>query len=276
MKGMRVQSIIRELRGEKIDIIEFSEEITTFAEKALQPAKVSRVSIVDLADKQIEVIVDDTQLSLAIGKKGQNVRLAAKLLQWKIDIKSEEEKRQEVESQMQAMGGGPTTPIEQVSELGDAILEKLIAAGITTVEALADMTPEQLEEVPGIGEKTVEKISVAVRHYFGQYEEGEERPVLVAASAGNPNEDEEVGSIEKTPEAILAAEAGSGTAEEVSDLSTEDIADAEDVGSEIDAYSDADAREEKIELDNDSVDSLVNESQEVSDEGIDSDGSDRG
>jgi N utilization substance protein A len=102
MKGMRVQSIIRELRGEKIDIIEYNEEITTFAEKALQPAKVSRVSIVDLADKQLEVIVDDTQLSLAIGKKGQNVRLAAKLLGWKIDIKSEEEKRQEVEQQMQA------------------------------------------------------------------------------------------------------------------------------------------------------------------------------
>jgi N utilization substance protein A len=101
MKGMRVQSIIRELRGEKIDIIEFSEEITTFAEKALQPAKVSRVSISDLTDKQLEVIVDDTQLSLAIGKKGQNVRLAAKLLGWKIDIKSEEEKRQEVEQQMQ-------------------------------------------------------------------------------------------------------------------------------------------------------------------------------
>src|ERR1700750_1489437 len=106
MKGMRVQSIIRELRGEKIDIIEFSEEITTFAEKALQPAKVSRVSITDLAEKQIEVIVDDTQLSLAIGKKGQNVRLAAKLLQWKIDIKSEEEKRQEVEQPMRAMPRG--------------------------------------------------------------------------------------------------------------------------------------------------------------------------
>src|SRR4051812_2015817 len=105
MKGMRVQSIIRELRGEKIDIIEYSDEITTFAEKALQPAKVSRVSITDLGEKQLEVIVDDTQLSLAIGKKGQNVRLAAKLLGWKIDIKSEEEKRQEVEQQMQAMAG---------------------------------------------------------------------------------------------------------------------------------------------------------------------------
>src|SRR6202049_2723329 len=117
MKGMRVQSIIRELRGEKIDIIEFSEEITTFAEKALQPAKVSRVSITDLGEKQIEVIVDDSQLSLAIGKKGQNVRLAAKLLGWKIDIKSEEEKRQEVEAQMTGFNA-PSTAIEQVTELG--------------------------------------------------------------------------------------------------------------------------------------------------------------
>ena len=227
MKGMRVQSIIRELRGEKIDIIEFSDEITTFAEKALQPAKVSRVSITDLGEKQLEVIVDDTQLSLAIGKKGQNVRLAAKLLQWKIDIKSEEEKRQEVEQQMQAMGGGPSTPIEQVTELGEAILEKLIAAGITTVEALADMTPEQLEEVPGIGEKTVEKISVAVRHYFGQYEEGEERPAAAAVADAAEAIGEE-SSMEKTPEEILAGEAGNGRAQEVGGLSAEDIEAAED------------------------------------------------
>jgi N utilization substance protein A len=171
MKGMRVQSIIRELRGEKIDIIEFSDEITTFAEKALQPAKVSRVSIADLTDKQLEVIVDDTQLSLAIGKKGQNVRLAAKLLGWKIDIKSEEEKRQEVEQQMQDLSGGPSTPIEQVTELASSVLQKLVAAGITTVEALADMTPEQLEEIPGIGDKTLEKISLAVRRYFEQLEQ---------------------------------------------------------------------------------------------------------
>ncbi len=188
MKGMRVQSIIRELRGEKIDIIEFSEEITTFAEKALQPAKVSRVSITDLGEKQIEVIVDDSQLSLAIGKKGQNVRLAAKLLGWKIDIKSEEEKRQEVEQQMQAMSGGPSTPIEQVTELGEQIIQKLVVAGITTVEALADMTPEQLEEIPGIGEKTLEKISLAVRHYFGEYEPGEERPATEGAIAKSEQE----------------------------------------------------------------------------------------
>src|SRR6185437_8185844 len=210
-------------------------------------------SITDLAEKQIEVIVDDTQLSLAIGKKGQNVRLAAKLLQWKIDIKSEEEKRQEVEQQMQAMSGGPTTAIEQVTELGEAVLEKLIAAGITTVEALADMTPEQLEEVPGIGEKTVEKISVAVRHYFGQYEEGEERPIVQApavAEAASESEEAEADTMNKTPEAILAEAAQTGTAEEVDDTSSEEIAQAEDEAS--DAFSDADAREEQIELDNDS------------------------
>jgi N utilization substance protein A len=294
MKGMRVQSIIRELRGEKIDIIEFSEEITTFAEKALQPAKVSKVSIVNLEEKQIEVIVDDTQLSLAIGKKGQNVRLAAKLLGWKIDIKSEEEKRQEVEQQMQEMGGGATTPVEQIKELGDAILEKLIAAGITTIEELADMTPEQLEEIPGIGEKTLEKISVAVRHYFGQYEEGEERPAdaeltieayadatqehATVETAEEPAaEGSEESSDEKTPEEILEADADeSGEVEEVRDLSTEEIADAEEVDSESDAVSEADAREETIELENDAVDSLVNESQEVSNEGIDKDGHERG
>ncbi|WP_419805576.1 transcription termination factor NusA [Terriglobus sp.] len=205
MKGMRVQSIIRELRGEKIDIIEHSEEVTTFAEKALQPAKVARVSISDLNEKQLEVIVDDTQLSLAIGKKGQNVRLAAKLLGWKIDIKSEEEKRQEVEQAMRALEGAPQTPIEQVTELGDQVLEKLIAAGITTVEHLADMTEEELGEVPGIGDKSVERIAVAVRHYFGQYEEGEARPEqpvseVAASLENNTASDSSVAHTEPTEE----------------------------------------------------------------------------
>jgi N utilization substance protein A len=172
MKGMRVQSIIRELRGEKIDIIEYHEDAVTFAEKALQPAKVSRVTIVDGAEKHLEVVVDDSQLSLAIGKKGQNVRLAAKLLGWKIDIKSEEEKRQEVELQMAAMAPPPTTPLESVPGLGEGIVEKLTAAGVTTVESLADMTPEQLEAIEGIGPKTVEKISLAVNNYFASLEAG--------------------------------------------------------------------------------------------------------
>ncbi len=183
MKGMRVQSIIRELRGEKIDIIEYHEDSVTFAEKALQPAKVSRVTVIDSADKHLEVVVDDSQLSLAIGKKGQNVRLAAKLLGWKIDIKSEEEKRQEVELQMSALVGSATTPLESVPGLGEGLIEKLSAAGVSTVEALADMTPEQLEAIEGIGPKTVEKISLAVNNYFSSLEAGapgEEAPVEIA------------------------------------------------------------------------------------------------
>ena len=193
MKGMRVQSIIRELRGEKIDIIEYHEDAVTFAEKALQPAKVSRVSIVDAGEKHLEVIVDDTQLSLAIGKKGQNVRLAAKLLGWKIDIKSEEEKRQEVEQQMTALVGGPNTPLESLEEqIGAGVLEKLREAGITTVEGLADMHPEQLESIPGIGPKTVEKISIAVNNYFSSLETGEAAPEDLPAEGG-ANEELETG-----------------------------------------------------------------------------------
>ncbi len=107
MKGTRVQSIIRELRGEKIDIVEYSDDPVMFVTSALSPAKVQRVSIVDEAERVMEVIVEDKQLSLAIGKKGQNVRLAAKLTGWKIDIKSEEDKRREVEAQFGELEAAP-------------------------------------------------------------------------------------------------------------------------------------------------------------------------
>ena len=106
MKGTRVQAIIRELRGEKIDIVEWSDDPVQFVMNALSPAKVQRVSITDDENKVMEVLVEDSQLSLAIGKKGQNVRLAAKLTGWKIDIKSEEEKRREVEAQLGALEAG--------------------------------------------------------------------------------------------------------------------------------------------------------------------------
>jgi transcription termination/antitermination protein NusA len=170
MKGMRVQSIIRELRGEKIDIIEYNEDPVAFATHALSPAKISRVVIMDPVEKHMEVVVDDTQLSLAIGKKGQNVRLAAKLLSWRIDIKSEEEKRQEVESRMAELvvPGAPVTVLLDHG-LTEAIMENLMAGGVPTVEKLGAMTPEQLEAIAGIGPE-VDRIQQAVLSYYGQFE----------------------------------------------------------------------------------------------------------
>jgi N utilization substance protein A len=187
MKGMRVQSIIRELRGEKIDIIEYSDEPVVFATHALSPAKISRVSVLEGEEKHMEVIVDDSQLSLAIGKKGQNVRLAAKLLGWRIDIKSEEEKRQEMQSRTETLiiqGAAVSALIEQ--GLTESTVEKLVAAGIGTVEKLGSMTPEQLEEIQGIGPETVEKIQIAVNAYYGQFEQPEtcEPAGEAAGSAG--------------------------------------------------------------------------------------------
>src|SRR6202163_1367919 len=173
MKGVRVQSIIRELRGEKIDIIEFSDDPVSFATHALSPAKITRVSVIDANEKHMEVIVDDTQLSLAIGKKGQNVRLAAKLLGWKIDIKSEEEKRQEVESAMAAVVPGAPVSVLVDHGLAEAMVEKLMAGGVNTVESLGSMTPEDLEALPGIDPETVEAIQTAVNSYYGQFEASE-------------------------------------------------------------------------------------------------------
>jgi len=190
MKGMRVQSIIRELRGEKIDIIEYSEDPVVFATHALSPAKISRVTIVDPLGKHMEVIVDDTQLSLAIGKKGQNVRLAAKLLGWRIDIKSEEEKRQEVESQMAALVV-PGAPVSVLLEQGlpEAVIDKLVAGGVTTVEKLGAMTPEELQEIPGVDPEMVEQIQQTVVAYYGQFEVTPAAPAPVDAGADSGTQD---------------------------------------------------------------------------------------
>ncbi|HSU60949.1 MAG TPA: transcription termination factor NusA [Bryobacteraceae bacterium] len=183
MKGMRVQSIIRELRGEKIDIIEYSDDPVQYVTKALSPAKISRVTIVDSVDKHMEVVVEDLQLSLAIGKRGQNVRLAAKLIGWKIDIKSEEEKRRELDVRMADMviSGAPVSVLIDHG-LPEAIVEMLVGAGIGTVERLGSMTPEELEEIPGIDEEVVTQIQSVVVSFYGQYEETGETEMAPAGA----------------------------------------------------------------------------------------------
>jgi N utilization substance protein A len=139
MKGTRVQAIIRELRGEKIDIVEWSEDPVAFVTNALSPAKVQRVSIVEEREKVMEVVVEDKQLSLAIGKKGQNVRLAAKLTGWRIDIKSEEEKRREVEAQFPDLAG-----------LGDSTTDEA-AEGTTEAAAAEDVDVAETTDASAVG-----------------------------------------------------------------------------------------------------------------------------
>jgi N utilization substance protein A len=143
MKGTRVQAIIRELRGEKIDIVDFSDDPVQFVMNALSPAKVQRVTIVDDQDKVMEVVVEDSQLSLAIGKKGQNVRLAAKLTGWRIDIKSEEEKRKEVEAQFGALEAGTAEGAEIAA--GDAEPETATEAAPETAAEAAPETAAEAE-----------------------------------------------------------------------------------------------------------------------------------
>lgn len=213
MKGMRVQSIIRELRGEKIDIIEYNEDPVVFAANALSPAKINHVSIVDSENRHLEVIVDDTQLSLAIGKKGQNVRLAAKLLGWHIDIKSEEEKRQEIESQMAAMARRGAA-IAELTGLGEKTIAKLRDQGIETVEQLAQMTPDDLTAIPGIGEKTVEKIRRVVTEYF---EQGEQ----VSEDAGEVAEETALAGTESGEDSVSTGEAESSASEEAAGVESE-------------------------------------------------------
>jgi N utilization substance protein A len=151
MKGTRVQAIIRELRGEKIDIVEWSDDPVQFVTSALSPAKVQRVTIVGDDDRVMEVVVEDKQLSLAIGKKGQNVRLAAKLTGWRIDIKSEEEKRKEVEAEF-----GLLEVVGEESAEGASADDAGLSAGTDAeVSAAADVSADP-ESTPAADEVATE------------------------------------------------------------------------------------------------------------------------
>ena len=173
MKGTRVQSIIRELRGEKIDIVEWSEDPVLFVTNAISPAKVQRVSIVDEAEKVMEVIVEDKQLSLAIGKKGQNVRLAAKLTGWKIDIKSEEDKRREVEAQFGELEAGAAE--------GEPVADDVAVAQAEESGAAAEAAFE--EPAAGVGAEAEELTAPEGAADATQTADGGEKPAAVDEEA---------------------------------------------------------------------------------------------
>jgi N utilization substance protein A len=189
MKGSRINSIIRELRGEKIDIVQWSDDPAQYAANALNPAKISKVLILDPSEKRMEVIVEEKQQSLAIGKKGQNVRLASKLIGWQIDIKSEEQKKQEVLSVMEALTSSSTS-LGELEGISDRIIEKLREAGIENVERILELGESELQEIPGVGEKTAAKIMEAARDLFEEVEievpEGMELPTAIEAPGAQP------------------------------------------------------------------------------------------
>ena len=171
MKGTRVQAIIRELRGEKIDIVEWSEDPILFITNAVSPAKIQRVTIVDTTERIVEIVVEDSQLSLAIGKKGQNVRLAAKLTGWRIDIKSEEEKRREVEAQFEGLEDGEEGATLTLPGLDDAQLVKLSDAGLDTADRLLETSVLNLATIAEVDEETAVELQNAIREQVAAAEQ---------------------------------------------------------------------------------------------------------
>ncbi len=186
MKGSRVQGIVRELSGERIDIVPYSEDPIAFVTKALSPAKILQV-LPDDANKTMQVVVTEDQLSLAIGKGGQNARLAAKLTGWKIDLVSETEF---------AASRGETTransiPVEELSGLGPKTIENLVRAGFESVQDIVKASIEDLINVPGVGDVTAQKIYLgAVQHMEAAEEKRREEKRNAAEAAKAPVQEE--------------------------------------------------------------------------------------
>ena len=202
MKGSRVQAIIRELRGEKIDIIEWSDEPSVFAANALSPAKVNQVRITDIENRQMEVIVNEDQLSLAIGKRGQNVRLATKLVGWNIDIRSEEEIKREVSEQMGALiASGESVPLSVIEGVTGAQADALAEHGINDIDTLAQTSVDDLVEFLDLSldeAETILNAAIAVvamrdKTLHGEAEDSE-------AGDENPAEASEVDSMQTETE----------------------------------------------------------------------------
>ncbi|HEV2826550.1 MAG TPA: transcription termination factor NusA [Pyrinomonadaceae bacterium] len=231
MKGSRVQAIIRELRGEKIDIIEWSDEPSVFAANALSPAKVNKVRITDIDNRQMEVIVNEDQLSLAIGKRGQNVRLATKLVGWNIDIRSEEEIKREVTEQMGALiASGASVPLSVIEGLTVQQTDTLAEHGINDIDALTQTSIDDLVEFLDLSLDEAEVILRAAKDVVALRDrtlQGEEAP----SEAAEKNEDIAAApDSEQSEEDAAAATADSPASESTADPTAEGYDEAVEAG----------------------------------------------
>jgi N utilization substance protein A len=201
MKGSRVQAIIRELRGEKIDIIEWSEEPSVFAANSLSPAKVNQVRITDIENRQMEVIVNEDQLSLAIGKRGQNVRLATKLVGWNIDIRSEEELKKEVAEAMGAMiASGAPVPLSAIEGVNAQQAETLAEHGVNDIEGLANTTVDDLVEFLDVSLDEAEQMLAAAQSVIAMRDQSRQ-PADEAETDSEGQIEQNAASIEQDPNA---------------------------------------------------------------------------
>ena len=236
MKGSRVQAIIKELRGEKIDIIEWSDEPSVFAANALSPAKVSQVRITDINNRLMEVIVGEDQLSLAIGKKGQNVRLATRLVGWEIKIVSEELLKKEITRQMgKMMASGEAVPIAALEGVTAPQAEILAEKGISDVESLAAASVDNLVDYLDVSLDEAQSIIVAAgaiveaRNNETESVKGDEAVEVSAETKDYPPEEEQVKDesetrLDEVPKADLADDEDRGeSASETAPAEDEDV-----------------------------------------------------
>jgi len=219
MKGSRVQSIIKELRGEKIDIIEWSDEPSVFAANALSPAKVSQVRITDINKRKMEVIVGEDQLSLAIGKKGQNVRLATRLVGWDIDIVSEDVLKKEIAQQMgEMMASGAPVPLSAIQGVTANQADLLADKGIADVEALATTSIDDLVDILDVSLDVAEgilssaKSIVEARNLEASKVDGGESGEVVDADAAAGDDTNNAASVEASAETEETGPAEDGSA----------------------------------------------------------------
>jgi N utilization substance protein A len=255
MKGSRVQSIIKELRGEKIDIIEWSDEPSVFAANALSPAKVSQVRITDIEKRKMHVIVGEDQLSLAIGKKGQNVRLATRLVGWDIDIVSEEVLKKEIAQQMgKMMASGEAVPITALEGVNANQADILAGKGVDDVEKLAAMSIDDLVEALDVTFDDADRILSAAREVVAAKEgttesdSGETEAVVGGESAEVAAEPvAEEANAEVSDESPVEELADAGEAETEAEVEAVDEAAADDAATDDTAETDSEEAPEKHE-----------------------------
>ncbi len=214
MRGSRVQAVVNELQGEKIDIIQWSPDVATFVVNALAPAEVAKV-VLDEEAERIEVVVPDDQLSLAIGRRGQNVRLASQLTGWDIDIMTEAEESERRQKEFVAR----TARFIEALDVDETLAQLLASEGFDTVEEIAFVDLNDIASIEGLDEQTGEELQNRAREYLDRVsKEQDARRIELGVS-------DELKALERVSAAMLVAlgEAGIKTMEDLADCATDDL-----------------------------------------------------